>query len=221
MKTLSLLCLLVTVSLFIGCKKTETASIPVLTTVPVTMFTERTATSGGKITAGAVDLINVGVCVSTNADPTTSDLVFYSPPRSSFVTNIDGLDFKTLYHVRAYATSSAGTGYGDDVSFTTAGAEPIAVTDSVTNISANTAKLYGAVNSNFLSSEVTFEYGTSTAYGTTVVASPNPVKNNIPVRVSVNISDLEPGTTYHFRVAAVNDLGSAVGNDLTFTTETE
>jgi len=35
-----------------------------------------------------------------------------------------GLKQQTLYHTRAYATNSSGTGYGQDVTFTTQAAQP-------------------------------------------------------------------------------------------------
>jgi Fibronectin type III domain len=220
MKTLSLFLLLVTVSLFFGCKKTETASVPVLTTVPVTMFTERTATSGGIInSAGGGVITQVGICWSTTANPTTADSVSLSvTSTSSFTCNMTYLNFATVYHVRAFAINSAGTGYGDDVSFTTAGTAPTAATDSVNSITAVGATLFGAVNPNYLSSTVIFVYGTSTNYSDTVAYSKNPLQNNIPLSVSADITGLTPGTTYHFRVEAVNPIGTGNGNDLTFTT---
>jgi hypothetical protein len=61
-----------------------------------------------------------GVCWSPSQNPTTSN------PKSSngtgpgaYTSNLVGLTTKTTYYVRAYATNSAGTSYGTQVSFTT------------------------------------------------------------------------------------------------------
>jgi hypothetical protein len=61
-----------------------------------------------------------GVCWSTSVNPTitgsyTTDCTVENP----FTCAITGLSPYTSYHVRAYATNSAGTGYGDNVSFNT------------------------------------------------------------------------------------------------------
>lgn len=76
----------------------------------------------------------------------------------------------------------------------------------------------GTVNANHLATSVTFEYGISTTYGQTVTSSQSPVTGNGITNVIAEISGLNPGTTYHFRVVAVNSIGTAVGHDLTFTT---
>lgn len=218
MKTLSLFLFLAAIPLFLSCKK-ESVSMPVLTTVPVTMFTERTAMSGGIFTSkGGEVLTELGVCWSTSANPTIVDSVSLAVTSSnSFTCNITHLNFATAYHVRAFATNSAGTGYGDDVSFTTAGMAPTVTTDSV-KLTTDGATLFGTVNPGYLTSTITFMYGTSTNYSDTVAYSKNPLQNNIPIPVSEDITNLTPSTTYHFKVSANNALGTADGTDKIFTT---
>lgn len=220
MKTRSLLLFLVAVPLLFGCKKEGATSVPVLSTVPVTMFTERTAMSGGVITSdGGGALTEMGVCWSRTADPTTLDTTSLSVTSSnSFTCNMTHLAFATVYHVRAFATNSVGTGYGDDVSFTTEGAEPSITTDDASNIVSDGATLSGSVNPNYLSSIVTFYYGTTTTYSDTVSYTKNPVIGNIPVAVSTDLTGLTPSTTYHFKITAVNPMGAVEGEDMTFTT---
>jgi hypothetical protein len=79
-------------------------------------------------------------------------------------------------------------------------------------------QLNGSVNANGNSSTVVFEYGPTTAYGTTVAGSPSPVTGSSAVPVSATIGGLLPGTTYHCRVVATNSVGTAYGEDLAFTT---
>ena len=63
---------------------------------------------------------------------------------------------------------------------------------------------------------MSFEYGETTSYGNSVTYNQNPVTYDHSV--AVRISDLTPGTTYHFRVKAVNSLGTSYGEDMTFNT---
>lgn len=101
-----------------------TNSLPILSTSPVTSVTSSTAISGGNITAnGGLIIIARGVVWSTSSNPTvvlntkTSD----GSGIGIFMSNISGLSANTTYFVRAYATTSLGTGYGNEVSFTYTG----------------------------------------------------------------------------------------------------
>jgi uncharacterized protein (TIGR02145 family) len=61
-----------------------------------------------------------GICYSTSPSPTTANTSIISGSGTgSFISNLTGLTATTTYYVRAYATNSAGTAYGNEVSFTT------------------------------------------------------------------------------------------------------
>ncbi len=100
----------------------DNTAAPVLTTAAVTEITETTAQCGGTITSdGGATVTARGVCWSTSptltvADSKTSD----GDGAGSFTSFITGLAASTTYYVRAYATNSAGTGYGSAISFTAA-----------------------------------------------------------------------------------------------------
>lgn len=98
------------------------------------------------------------------------------------------------------------------------GNTPVATTQSATDVQYTTATLHGSVNANDETTTVTFEYGTSTAYGTTVNATPSSVSGTTTTAVSAAITGLQEGVTYHFRVKAVNVNGTTTGSDMTFTT---
>ncbi|MFN8299995.1 MAG: T9SS type A sorting domain-containing protein [Chitinophagales bacterium] len=100
-----------------------------------------------------------------------------------------------------------------------AGSAPTVVTTAATSVTSATATLNGTVNANNASSTVSFEYGLTTSYGTTVAGTPSPVTGNTTTAVSASISGLAANTTYHFRVKATNTNGTSNGNDLTFTTQ--
>ena len=95
---------------------------------------------------------------------------------------------------------------------------PTVTTQAVTAISTTGATLNASVNANNASTTVTFEYGLTTSYGTTVTASQSPATGNTATAVSYVLSGLTPNTVYHFRVNTVNSAGTTPGNDLIFTT---
>jgi hypothetical protein len=116
------------------------------------------------------------------------------------------------------AENATGAAYGADLTFTTLPAPPAVVTQAAANVTALGATLNGTVNANNQSTNVTFEYGLTTAYGTILTASPSPVDGTSPTAVLGAISGLIPETTYHFRAVGQNDTGTTNGADLTFTT---
>ncbi len=99
---------------------TAVAELPTVITSPVTNIIQNSATCGGMVTAdGGAPVTERGVCWSTNANP--SVIGTHSSDGSGlgeFTSNIAGLTVNTTYYVRAYATNSAGTAYGETVSFT-------------------------------------------------------------------------------------------------------
>ncbi|MCE9611554.1 MAG: cadherin-like beta sandwich domain-containing protein [Chthoniobacter sp.] len=95
---------------------------------------------------------------------------------------------------------------------------PTVTSLAATAIAGTSATLNGTVNANRNSATVSFDYGTSTAYGTTVTGTPTPVTGNTAVAVSTSLTGLSPGTTYHFRASGSSLCGTGNGSDLTFTT---
>jgi len=156
-----------------------------------------------------------------NTNPTTSDSkTTDGTGEGQFVSTLDGLTAGSTYHVRAYASNSLGTAYGGDLSFTTLGNAPECITQPATDITSSGATLNGTLNANDLPTTVTFEYGTTTSYGSTITSTQSPVTGNTITNVNAIISGLNPGTIYHFRVKTINSLGTTDGGDLTFSTPT-
>ncbi len=99
-------------------------SIPFVLTSEVENIASNSAICGGIVNSeGYGTVTGRGVCWSTSEYPTTSNSRTIDGSGSgSFVSNITGLMENTTYYVRAYATNSAGTNYGNQISFTTSGA---------------------------------------------------------------------------------------------------
>jgi uncharacterized protein (TIGR02145 family) len=122
-----------------SCKKDDNKTSvqnPILTTTSISSITHSTAISGGNITSdGGSTIIAKGVCWSTNQDPTVTDSKTNDGvDTGSFISNITGLKLNTTYYVRAYATNSTGTGYGNSLSFKTAATSANTVTDIDGNV---------------------------------------------------------------------------------------
>jgi len=96
-------------------------TVPVVTTASVTSITQTTATGGGTVSSdGGSPVTARGVCWGTATDPTISDAhTSDGTDTGSFVSDITGLALGTQYYVRAYATNSKGTAYGNERTFTT------------------------------------------------------------------------------------------------------
>src|SRR5664279_3646407 len=196
--------------------------IPTLTTTAVTGMTLTTAASGGNITADGGGAVTArGVCWATTASPvigatnTTTD----GTGTGVFTSAITGLLPGTPYHVRAYATNSAGTAYGADVPFTT---NPILIptltTTAVTGVTLTTAATGGNITDDG-GAAVTVR---GVCWATTlnpVIGATNTTTNGTGTGVFVsNITGLLPGTPYHVRAYATNSAGTAYGADIPFTT---
>jgi uncharacterized protein (TIGR02145 family) len=94
-----------------------------LSTLAIGNVTGNTATSGGNITNdGGTNITQRGVVWSTNPNPTTANnFTNNGIGMGSFTSNLTGLISNTTYYIRAYATNSAGTAYGNQLSVTTTG----------------------------------------------------------------------------------------------------
>ncbi len=129
---------------------------------------------------------------------------------------LHGLAPATVYHFRAVATNFGGTTYGSDRTLVTPDL-PRIESAGAASITAAGAHLEARVVANASPTTVRFEYGTGRAYGLGTAAVP--IGSGLLARdAGAELSGLEPGTTYHFRVVAVNAVGAVNGPDGTFTT---
>ncbi len=94
--------------------------LPVAQTNSVTGITATSAVCGGDVTSDCNDIVAYGVCWNTSSNPTLSNsYTVDGAGNGSFSSVLSGLTPNTTYYVRAYATNSEGTAYGEEVSFIT------------------------------------------------------------------------------------------------------
>lgn len=100
---------------------TKSINLPTITTTAISYITDNSANSGGFVHSdGGASITARGICWNTSPNPTISDAKTVDGSGvGSFASSLTGLALNTTYYVRAYATNSAGTAYGGQVSFTT------------------------------------------------------------------------------------------------------
>jgi uncharacterized protein (TIGR02145 family) len=200
---------------------TLAAELPTVTTTPASNISQTTATSGGNVTSDGGDFVTAkGVCWSISPNPTTAGShTSDGGGNGSFESYLSGLTPNTPYYIRAYATNSAGTAYGDELTFTTLSATmPTVTTSPVTDITNTTATGGGNVTSDGgvpvtergvcwsnLQNPTTSDSHTTDGSGTGTFIS--------------YLTDLTPDTLYYVRAYATNSVGTAYGSQVSFATE--
>jgi len=131
---------------------------------------------------------------------------------------LTGLSAGTTYFYRLVASNAQGTTVGAVMSVTTVGAvAPVAATLSATGVTSAAATLTGTVNPRGSETAFTFEYGTTTAFGS-ISAIDNAGPGGTTQNVALPIIGLTPNTTYVYRIVATNAHGTTTGPVLSFTT---
>ena len=197
-------------------------TIPTVLLSSVNTITTNSATSTSNVTTdGRSSIINRGVCWSINAYPTITN---YKTTDGSgtgiYSSNMTGLTSNTTYYVRAYATNGIGTAYSDQMSFTTKPilSLPIISTNVISNVSANSANSGGDITSDGNATIISRGVCWNTSPSPTISLSTKTLDGSGTGNYSSNIAGLVSGTTYYVRAYATNSVGTAYGNELSFTT---
>ena len=199
----------------------QNIELPTVTTADVTDITQNTAVSGGNVTDdGGAAVTARGVCWSKDPNPTIDNsFISNGNGTGSFTIEISGLTSATTYYVRAYATNSEGTSYGEQKTFTTLQyiQLPTVTTTIVTNVTSTTATSGG---------NVTDDGGaTVTARGVCWSTSPDPTINDNKTTdgngmgaFTSQLTNLTHSTTYYIRAYATNSEGTSYGEQKYFST---
>jgi hypothetical protein len=103
----------------------------------------------------------------------------------------------------------------DFTAFNSSATVPVAVTLPATAVNSTNATLNGTVNPGDASASYFFEWGATTNYGNYTLTNVLATKLTIAQAVSMTVSNLSPGTTYHFQLVAYNGAGYSFGGDAT------
>lgn len=200
---------------------TTLGSKPLATVEPARNVTTTSAVLSGNVNPNYLSTlvtfeygITTGYGQSINATPNQVS----GEEAVNVTATITSLNPGTLYHFRIKVENSQGIGYSEDMVFTTDGQVPLAIIQEPTLVTTTTATINGVVFANFLSTQVFFEYGPTSAYGITVSAIPSIVTGTSQTKVIANITGLAEGTEYHYRIIAVNVLGATYSDDMSFST---
>ena len=199
---------------------TRALTLPALTTSVIYNISHTNAMSGGNVTDnGGSDLLEKGICWSTNPSPTISDNKdAHGTAPGTFNALMSSLIPNTLYYIKAYATNSLGTTYGNELSFTTLTLSLASITtSSASAVSYTTATSGGNVTSD--NGSVVTSRGV--CWSTTPVPT---TANSIFTQgggvgsFTANLAGLAPATKYYIRAFAINGAGTIYGNEFNFTT---
>ena len=199
---------------------TLTPVMPSVTINPIDLITNVSARSGGAISSdGGAAIQSKGVVWSTFPNPTisnsrTNDGSGVGP----FISQLTGLLGDSVYYVRAYATNAIGTGYSSQLSFTAIAAVLASViTTPVTSITSNSAISGG----NITASGGGVISARGVVWNTTTMPTLSHFKTTNGTGTGTFTSNLTsltpPGTTYYVRAYVTNNIGTAYGNEVTFT----
>jgi hypothetical protein len=199
---------------------------PVTSALPPTVTTDNTSSilaqsanvQGTAVNGNGELIITRGFCYNTSPTPTVANSIVQSGAGVGvFNSNLSGLTANTLYYVRAFATSIAGTSYGTQLTFTTQNGVVALTTTAASSINTCNAISGGNISSDGGSAV----YATGVCYNT----SPNPTTANFtgsgfPTNVfTATLTPLTASTTYYYRAYATNSVGTSYGNELNFTTQ--
>ena len=145
------------------------------------------------------------------------------PGPTEVSAGLTGLEPATTYHYRLIAINSVGKSTAGDQEFTTPPAPPLISDEKVGEVHADTAQVHAQINPGGGETSYHVAYGTSTEYGSLApIPDADAGSGRTPQSVTVQLSGLLPGTTYHYQVVATNGTKASTnttqGTDRTFTT---
>ncbi len=203
-----------------SCKKGPAGDVPILATAPANNVVT-TVTSGGNITSeGSAPVLSRGVCWSLKANPTNKykdSITSDGTGIGIFTSTILGLKPGMTYFIRAFATNSIGTGYGNQISFVMAATIPVLTTLSISAISDSTVNSGGTISSDGGARISVRGVCWSTAKNPTVADFVSLDGSGSGSFIS-SVTGIVPDIMYYLRAYATNSVGTGYGAEFSFST---
>lgn len=210
--------------LFHNCKKDRTGPVPDITTDSLTFTSPVGAACWSTVISDGGSPVKIrGLCWSTSPDPTISDFInsyesgvypYEYGFQPGMLFGLSPLTPNTTYYLRAFATNSYGTGYGETISFTTS-VPVITVATMVCSDSQTSAVAGGSVTADYSVENISRGiYWSTNQY---ITSSDNKIDCGSGYGVfSTVISGLTPNTTYYARAYATTGNGTSYGEAISF-----
>ena len=197
------------------------ATLPIISTAIISNITQTGAISGGSISSdGGANIAAKGIVWNTSPNPTitlatkTND----GTGNNSFISTLFGLTRGNIYYLRAYATNSAGTVYGNEILFVTLADLPTLQTNPISNLTFLSANSGGTITDNGGSDIIAKGVVWSINQNPTIDISSKTNDGSGSVNYNSNITNIIANTTYYVRSYASNSVGTNYGNEISFTT---
>jgi uncharacterized protein (TIGR02145 family) len=195
-----------------------TFNLPSVLTLEISADSNNIITGGGNILDdGGSPVTRRGLCWSTEPKPTLDDNhTTDGTGTGAYTSSIAGLTPGKTYYIRAYATNSEGTSYGNEIIYVFVG-PPVVQTEGITEITNITAIYTGNL--------VSDGGAPVSAMGFCWSTSPDPIASDNFILVEhgtgsfeCDITGLKANTTYYARAFATNSKGTSYGEETEFTT---
>lgn len=200
--------------------KTMEASLPSVSDVTIGEVTMSTADCRAEITSdGGSEVTERGFCWSDDEEPDMDDNVMQEGAGTgSYTVQLTGLRPSRVYYVRAYAKNVKGVALGAVTSFETA-PPPVAPTVNTLDVTFSdytSAECCGEILSN--GGDVITECGFcwSSSSNPTITDNHQSAETVQSGEFRGAISDLNLGKRYYIRAYAVNSIGVAYGEELSY-----
>ena len=189
------------------------------TSIPSGISYDRVTLNSSLDSLGTAGTVNVSFEYGPTTSYGNSSSVQALTATGAFNFSLTDLSPSTTYHFRARADGGIhGFTTGPDMTFTTlAVTAPSVTTNAASNVSYDHVTLNGSLGSLGTAGtvNVSFEYGTTTNYGSTTTIQAMTTAGSF----NFIVLGLAPANTYHFRARADGGIhGLAYGADMTFTT---
>jgi Ricin-type beta-trefoil lectin domain len=204
-----------------GVDKTfTTTAAPQVATGTATQITAKEATLEATVNprgAATTYYFEYGLTTSygTKVPLTPKDAGSGSSP-VNVVEALSGLAEGSKYHYRIVGVNEVGTAYGTDQALETP-LLPDATTDAAIGVNGSEAVLKGHIDANGETTEFSYEYGTTGALGSRIKSEEEAV-GTIPTGTEEALVELDPNTTYYYRLRADSRAGTDLGPTKSFTT---